>query len=160
LSATDGEHDVRFELACFELGGTRYALDVAQLREIARCPSLAPLPDAPALIEGIADLRGSVLPIVDLGRVLGREPASDPAQARLVVVQAEGLVLGLRVSASVEVIEVAAAAVEALPALAAQAGCEAVRAVVRRSDGAPLLVLSLEALIERVYRSARCGEAA
>jgi purine-binding chemotaxis protein CheW len=160
LSRTEIEHDARLELACFELAGTRYALDVAQLREVSRCPPLAPLPDAPALIEGVADLRGSVLPIVDLGRALGREPISDPVHARLAVVQTDNLVLGLRVPASVEVIEVAAGTVEALPALAAQAGCEAVRAVVRWDAGAPLLVLSLEALIERVYRSGRREEAA
>jgi hypothetical protein len=50
--------------------------------------------------------------------------------------------------------------VEALPALAAQSGYEAVRAVVRRAGRPPLLVLSLEALLERVYRSARDVEAA
>jgi chemotaxis signal transduction protein len=162
LSQTDtrAESDVRLELACFELEGVRFAVDVAQVREISRCPQLVPLPHAPPLIEGVADLRGMVLPILDLGRALGREPVTDLARARLAVVEADELVFGLRVSSAIEVISVSVGDVEEVPALAAQAGYEAVRAVVRRSDSTPLLVLSLEALLERVYRSARGEEAA
>lgn len=162
MSQTDvrPESDVRLELACFELEGARFAVDVAQVREISRCPPLVPLPHAPALIEGVADLRGTVLPILDLGRALGRPPVQDLAKARLAVLQAEDLVFGLRVAAAVEVISVSVGDVEEVPALAAQAGYEAVRAVVRRPDSTPLLVLSLEALLERVYRSARTEEAA
>ena len=162
MSQTDPrpESDVRLELACFELDGVRFAVDVAQVREISRCPPLVPLPHAPPLIEGVADLRGTVLPILDLGRVLGRAPVADLAHARLAVLEADELVFGLRVSSAVEVISVSVGDVEEVPALAAQAGYEAVRAVVRRADSPPLLVLSLEALLERVYRSARGEEAA
>ena len=119
-----------------------------------------PLPHAPALIEGVIDLRGSVLPVLDLGRALGRAPIADPSRGRLAVLQADGLVFGLRVEAAVDVLSVAVGDVEELPALATQAGYEAVRAVVRRSGATPVLVLSLEALLERVYRSARTEEAA
>jgi chemotaxis signal transduction protein len=60
----------------------------------------------------------------------------------------------------VDVLALPAAQVEGIPRLAAQAGYEAVRAVVRRSGEKPVLVLSLEALLERVYRSAPSQEAA
>jgi purine-binding chemotaxis protein CheW len=162
LSPTEAraESDVRLELACFEVDGIRVAVDVAQVREISRCPQLVPLPHAPALIEGVSDLRGTVLPIIDLGRALGRAPVADLAKSRLAVLQADDLVFGLRVANAVEVLSVSVGDVEEVPVLAAQAGYEAVRAVVRRADGTPLLVLSLEALLERVYRSARSEEAA
>jgi len=162
LSPTErsNDSDVRLELACFELEGASYGVDVGQVREISRCPVLVPLPHAPPLIEGVADLRGTVLPVLDLGRALGRAPIADPERARLAVLQADDLVFGLRVSPNVEVISVSVGDVEEVPALAAQAGYEAVRAVVRRPDAAPLLVLSLEALLERVYRSARSEEEA
>ena len=141
------------ELACFELAEACYAVDVAQVREIARCPALAKLPHAPALIEGVADLGGVVLPILDLGRVLGLAAVSEPERARLVVLDADGLRFGLRIPPAVEVVAVPLADVEAVPALATQAGYEAVRAVVRRPNRTPLLVLSVEALLERVFRS-------
>jgi purine-binding chemotaxis protein CheW len=146
--------DLRVELACFELEGTPYAVDVTHVLEIVRCPPLVPLPHAPALIEGVVDLRGVVLPIVDLGRALGGAAQSDPASARIAVLRVDDLVFGLRVSAAVDVLSLPGSQVEALPRLAAQAGYEAVRAVVRRAGARPVLVLSLEALLERVYRSA------
>jgi chemotaxis signal transduction protein len=62
--------------------------------------------------------------------------------------------MGLAVDAAVEVMSVDAIALEDPPALATQAGYDAVRAVVRRPDEAPALVLSLEHILESVYRSA------
>jgi purine-binding chemotaxis protein CheW len=152
--------DLHLELVCFGLEGVLYAVDVTQVLEIVRCPPLAPLPHAPPLIEGLADLRGVVLPIVDLGRVLGGRTRLDAAQARIAVLQIDDLVLGLRVGTSSEVLSLPAEQVEALPRLASQAGYELVRAVVRRPGAAPVLVLSLEALLERVYRSGPPSEAA
>jgi chemotaxis signal transduction protein len=64
------------------------------------------------------------------------------------------MVLGLRVDAAVDVISVEVGSVDQPPALATQAGYEAVRAVVRRADAPPVLVLSLAHLLESVYRSA------
>jgi purine-binding chemotaxis protein CheW len=154
------ESDVQLELACFELAGACFAVDVAQVREISRCPPLAPLPHAPGLIEGVADLAGSILPILDLGRLLGLAPVSAPERARLVVLESDGLCFGLRIPPAVEVLSVPLADVEALPTLAIQAGYEVVRAVVRRPGASPLLVLSLEALLERVFRSAAGQEEA
>ncbi len=58
-------------LACFEVKGQLYALEVTAVREIVRMQPIAPLPNAPSLIEGVVDLRGAVVPILDLSRVLG-----------------------------------------------------------------------------------------
>jgi purine-binding chemotaxis protein CheW len=152
--------DLRVELACFELDGTLYGVEVGQVREIVRPPPLVRLPHAPELIEGVVDLHGMVLPIVDLGRALGLALRTDPAHSRIAVLQVDDLMFGLRVAAAVDVLSLPAAQLEELPRLAAQAGYEAVRAVVRRNGARPLLVLSLEALLERVYRSARSAEEA
>ena len=55
-------------LGTFEVGGRVLAIDVAQMREVVRWQPVTPLPNAPALIEGVVDLRSSVIPVVDLGR--------------------------------------------------------------------------------------------
>ena len=51
----------QINLACLELRGQLYALDVAQVREIVRLQEITPLPMAPDLIEGVIDLRGSAI---------------------------------------------------------------------------------------------------
>ena len=65
-----------------------------------------------------------------------------------------GVVVGVAVEAATEVLSVEVSAMEDPPALAAQAGYEVTRAVVRRPDAEPIVVLSLEHLLECVYRSA------
>jgi purine-binding chemotaxis protein CheW len=141
-------------LACFEVAGRLYAFDVSQLREVVRWQPVTPLPNAPVLIEGVVDLRGSVIPVVDLGTALGLGPVDPGRHARIAVAEIDGLVLGLAVAAAVEVTPVEVERLEDPPALATQTGYEVTRAVVRRPGAEPVLVLSLEQLLESVYRSA------
>jgi purine-binding chemotaxis protein CheW len=148
----------RVELACLGLRGQVYGVDVHQVREIVRGQEVTPLPKAPRLIEGVIDLRGVVVPVVDLGRALGGEALGNSPEARIAVLEVDGLRFGLRVQAAVDVLSLPAEAVGATPELASQAGYEAVRAVVRREQDSPILVLSLENLLESVYRSAPAGE--
>jgi purine-binding chemotaxis protein CheW len=145
-------------LACFEVGGRLYAFEVSQLREIVRWQEITPLPMAPELIEGVIDLRGAVIPVIDLGRALGGDAVNVSTQARIVVIECDGLVFGLGVESAVEVLSLLASVLEDPPALAVQAGYEAVRAVVRREGSRPVLVLSLEHILESVYRSAIRGQ--
>jgi purine-binding chemotaxis protein CheW len=122
-----------------------------------RDQELTPLPRAPRLIEGVVDLRGAVIPVIDLGRALDAAPVDPGPGVRIAVLEVDGMVLGLRVAAAVDVLSVDAGAIEEPPALATQAGYDAVRAVIRRSKAAPVLVLSLEHMLEAVYRSGLDG---
>jgi purine-binding chemotaxis protein CheW len=151
--------ETRVELACFAVGGQRYGVDVHQVREIVRGEAVTVLPHAPPLVEGVIDLRGAIVPVIDLGRALGGAPVGEGAQTRIAIVEARGLAFGLRVAAAAEVLAAAAADVGDPPPLVAQAGYEMVQAVVRRPGAAPVLVLSLEHLLERIYRSAGAAEA-
>ncbi len=141
-------------LACFEVSGRLYAMDVTQVREIVRFQQATPLPMAPELIEGVIDLRGAVIPVVDLSRLLGCGVTEESSQARIVVLDFDGLVLGLCVQAATDVLSLDVGVLEDVPDLAAHAGYDAVRHVVRREDDSPVMVLSLENILEQVYRSA------
>ncbi|MCL4684532.1 chemotaxis protein CheW [Myxococcota bacterium] len=146
--------EARIELACFEVHGQRYGIDVQQIREIVRAQTVTPLPRAPGLIEGVIDLRGAIIPVVDAGRALGREAIAESPKSRIVIVEVEGLVFGLRVDAAAEVIVVSGSEIGDAPPLVTHTGYETVRAVVRREGEPPTLMLSLEHLLESVYRSA------
>ena len=146
-AASFGQNQVT--LGCFEVSGRTYAVDVTYVREIVRWQPVTPLPKAPALI----DLRGAVVPVVDLGHALGGDRVTVGNRTRIAVVEVEGLVMGLAVDAVIEVIPVNVSAMEDPPSLATQAGYDATRAIVRRPDADPILVLSLEHLLESIYRS-------
>ena len=144
-------------LGCFEVGGLTVAIDVVQLREVVRHRPATPLPGAPASIEGVIDLRGTLVPVVDLGRLLGGEPLRASRRSRIAVAEVDGIAIGLAVDAAIQILAVHGSALGDPPALAVQSGCAATRAVVRRSDAAPIAVLSLEHLIESLYREALAG---
>src|SRR5262245_1764391 len=131
-------------LGCFEVGGHTYAIDVAQVREVVRWQSVTPLPNAPALIEGVIDLRGAV----------GWAAVVPGLRTRIAVTEVDGLVMGLAVDAAVEVLSVDVSQLDDPPTLATQTGYDMTRAVVRRAGAEPILVLSLEHVLESVYRSA------
>ncbi len=135
--------------------GRIYALDVAYVREVVRTREITPLPMSPELIEGVVELRDGVVPVIDLGRALGGAPCEITTRARIVVLEADGLVLGLLIEGAADVLSLDASALEDPPSLATQAGYEAVRAVVRRPDDRPVLLLSLDQIVESVYRSQR-----
>lgn len=141
-------------LACFEAGGQSYAVDVSLVREIVRPPEITPLPSAPALIDGVVELRGGLVPVLNLSRVLGGEASEPTASSRIVVLDCDGLLLGLAVDAATSVLSLDPALLESVPDLAVQTGYSVVRAVVRRADTPPIMVLSMETILENVYRSA------
>lgn len=146
-------HENRVLLACFRVKDGVYAFDVANVREVVRWQAATALPRAPALIEGVIDLRGAVIPVIDLGRALHGGPTEPDPRTRIAVVEVDGLVVGLVVDAALEVRSVEVSCLDDPPALATQAGYDATRAVVRRAGEAPILVLSLEHVLESVYRS-------
>jgi purine-binding chemotaxis protein CheW len=148
-----GTHELDVELACLEVRGQVYGVDVQQVREIVRAQTLTPLPRAPELVEGVIDLRGVIVPVVDLGRALGGAPVAHCADARIAIVEVDGLAFGLRADAVSEVLAVLGSDVQSPPALVTQAGYDAIRAVVRRQGQPPVLVLALESVLESVYRS-------
>ena len=140
-------------LACFEVGQAFYALEVECVREIVRLSDITPLPNSPELIEGVIDLRGRLIPVLDLARVLGRGRGSSDFRARIAVLDFSGLVFGLWVDSATDVLTLDASRLEDVPDLATHAGYDVISSMVRRDDGPPVMVLSLENLIESIYRS-------
>jgi purine-binding chemotaxis protein CheW len=115
---------------------------------------VTPLPSAPDLIDGVVELRGALVPVLDLGRVLTGDRSEITHQSRIVVLDCDGLLMGLCVDAATDVLSVNPSILEDVPDLATQAGYNVVRAVVRRESEPPVMVLSVKAIMEKVYRSA------
>ncbi len=100
------------EVLVFEIGGQRYALPAADVREIVRAVAITPLPRAPAIVEGVINLRGTIVPVLDL-RSRFRLPAKalEPAD-HLIVARAGERLVALRVDRALELVELNAADVE------------------------------------------------
>jgi purine-binding chemotaxis protein CheW len=100
------------QLVVFELAGEHYGIDIAVVEGIIKMQEITAVPRAPAFVEGITNLRGSVLPVIDLRRRFGL-PADEPTRdTRIVVVEIDGITVGMVVDAVTEVLRVPAEAIE------------------------------------------------
>ena len=73
------------QVACFRVAGRDCAVDVMRIAEVLQPVPVTALPSAPAFVEGIIALRGRFLPVIDLRRRFGGEPAADQARAKYIV---------------------------------------------------------------------------
>lgn len=88
----------------FELAGESYALPIAAVQEIVRVAEITRVPDAPAVVRGVVNLRGRVLPVVDLRARLGLPAVDVDTTRRILVLPARGRLIGVLVD-SVSAIE-------------------------------------------------------
>ena len=105
------------QLATFALAQETYAIDIMRIKEIINPLRITRVPKAPAFIEGVVELRGAILPIVDLRKRFDL-PAPEPTRAtKYVIVAIDGRIIGLIVDGVREVLRVARAELKPAPAL-------------------------------------------
>ncbi len=85
--------------------GERYALPIAAISGVVESPAIVPVPCAPPVIAGIANVRGHIVSVLCVAAILGLRASSAPAQPALVVAQAGDVSVGLRVDAIGEIAE-------------------------------------------------------
>jgi purine-binding chemotaxis protein CheW len=88
--------DIReIQLACFRIGDAFFAADIMRIKEILRPQKLTRLPKAPPFVEGVINLRGSVIPVIDLRRRFDLPERTALEEARLLVVAVARQLVGL-----------------------------------------------------------------
>ena len=94
------------QLACFSLGDKLFAVDIMRIREILVPQKLSPLPCASDILEGVINLRGSVIPVMNMRKRLGMSVADDAPVGKLLIVSLVRQLLALMVDDVMEVISV------------------------------------------------------
>src|ERR1700730_15339744 len=99
--------DKDIQIVGFRIGRETFGLPIAMVREIVRVPEITSVPNAPDYIEGVINLRGRIIPVVDL-RKRFREKVTEPNNKnRIVVVELESRRIGLIVNSASEVLKIA-----------------------------------------------------
>lgn len=96
------------KVVCFRLGGDAYALDIMRVREIIKPLPLSGLSEAPSFVEGVINLRGSIIPVVDLRKIFGLAecPITNKCRMLIVVVDRQPIALIVDVVSEVACIPV------------------------------------------------------
>ncbi len=128
------------EFISFLLGTKAYAIDVPHVREVVDTPTLSRLPNAPAWITGVMNLRGRVVPVVDLRRVLELvAEAAGRTRGYVIVVELpseEGVItVGMAVDSVIEVFDLGVTELTASPRFAERTSPAYLRGMARRPHG-------------------------
>jgi len=94
------------QLVVFQLGAELYGVEIARVHEIIRLQTVTRVPHAPAFVEGVINLRGKVIPVVDLRRRFGLPMADHTRASRIVVIEIGDQVVGIVVDGVSEVLRV------------------------------------------------------
>ena len=92
------------QIACFRLGDDHYAVDIMRIKEIIRPQKLTSLPKAPPFVEGVLNLRGTVIPVIDLRKRFDFPASTLDRNTRLLIVTVGRQLLGLAVDEVTEVL--------------------------------------------------------
>lgn len=103
------------QVACFLLGDDIYAVDIMRIKEIIRPQKLATLPKAPSFVEGVLNLRGAVIPVIDLRKRFDMPPLEIDQNRRLLIIALAGSVIGIAVDEVLEVITIPVANIKPPP---------------------------------------------
>ncbi|NKN34337.1 chemotaxis protein CheW [Marichromatium bheemlicum] len=162
--ATEGqEHDLR-QFVIFVCGSEVFAVDMAPVQEIIRVPDVVRVPLAPATLEGLANLRGKVLPIINLRRLFGFEERDDDDATRALVIDL-GQPLGFVVDRVSSVVGVEPSCIEEVGSLAATVKTDLLCGLIKDVGGFPMVMeLDFKRLIDTEFTAittlARHGAAA
>jgi purine-binding chemotaxis protein CheW len=143
------EEEIR--LCLFSIGGDNYAIPVDLLTEIIISQKIFPVPTTPSHVLGVINLRGSIVPIVDIRPALSLPPLSAPGQ--IAILKQGTLTLGIVVDSVSEVVGVPESSVQEIPAdYGARPGknrSRFVKAIVQRGQDVSAL-LNIERLVEEI----------
>jgi purine-binding chemotaxis protein CheW len=104
------------QLVGFRIGKEMFGVPIELVHEIVRVPEVTAVPDALEYVEGVINLRGKIISVVDLRKRFGRADVHPDRKNRILVANVEGLMVGLIVDAASEVLKLPNTEVEAPPA--------------------------------------------
>lgn len=110
----------------FQVGRETYGVPITSLHEIVRVPEITAVPDAPDYLEGVINLRGKIVSVMDLRKRFGDKDATVRKNNRILVVEHGGRLAGLIVDSASEVLKIPADSVEAPPAVFQEGGLNCV----------------------------------
>ena len=114
-AATGGADPTGAQYLTFTLHGEQYGIDILRVQEIKGFSATTPIPHAPPHVRGVMNLRGTVIPVVDLRIRFGLPPSEHDRFAVIIVVSLEQRLVGLLVDAVSDVLDVASSALQPAP---------------------------------------------
>ena len=131
----------------FRVGRETYGVPITTLHEIVRVPEVTAVPDAPDYMEGVINLRGRIVSVLDLRKRLGEARPGRERRNRILVVQHKGKLSGLIVDSASEVLKIPSSDIEPSPTESLEGGIKCVTGL-GKHQGRLIVLLDVARLLE------------
>ena len=132
----------------FRVGRETFGVPISLVHEIVRVPEITAVPDAPACVEGVINLRGKIVSIIDLRKRFGERQIQGSRKNRILVAEVEGKLVGLVVDTASEVLKIPAGEVEAPPSALEEGDSNYITGV-GKLNGRLILLIDLTKVLQR-----------
>ena len=129
-----------FQVVVCQLGQESYGLDISSVYEIIRFQECTAVPAAPSFVDGVINLRGIIIPVMDMASRFGQSRGETTKSTRIIVAGTNGRRVGLVVDAVTEVLIVSEDAVEPTPEVAAGFDSAYIRGIAKIGDELVILL--------------------
>jgi purine-binding chemotaxis protein CheW len=134
------------QLVSFTLANEEFGVDIIKVQEIMRVQEITKVPQMPDYVEGVINLRGNVIPIMDLRKKFGLEVKERDNQTRIIVVNVQNRIVGFIVDAVQQVLRLSEDQIEPPPEVGTSINREYLKGVGKLDDRL-LILLSLDSLL-------------
>lgn len=143
METKDNHRDLEGELnqlISFMVGDEEYGIEILRVKEIIRSSEITPLPRSPSFVKGIINLRGDVIPIIDLRDKFGLDGSERTAATRVIVVDVDGRLVGMVVDSASQVVRIASDQIAPPPPIIGGISTEYLKGVAKLNDRLVILL--------------------
>lgn len=144
------------QLVTFHIGDEEFGVEILKVQEIIRMMGITRVPKAPVFVEGVINLRGKVIPIIDLRKRFGMTAQEHDKHTRIIVIEINNVIVGFVVDSVSEVLRIPSSTVEAPPAIISGIESEYISGVGKLADRL-LILLDLDRLLSKGEQSMLTG---
>ena len=139
------------QLVTFSIGEEEFGVDILKVQEIIRTMEITKVPRAPDFVEGVINLRGKVIPIIDLRRRFSLQSRAHDKHTRIIVIEINNMIVGFVVDSVSEVLRIPSSTVEPPPPVVSGLESEYISGVGKLEDRL-LILLDLDRLLSHEER--------
>ncbi len=129
-----------YQLVSFKLGNEEYAVDILKVQEINRLTEITSVPNAPSYLEGVINLRGKVIPVINLRKKFGLADKDVDSHSRVMILDIRGITTGVIVDAVSEVLRINTDTVEPPPPMAASMSADYIKGIAKLEQRLIILI--------------------
>lgn len=140
--------DDLLQIVMFSLGSEEYAIHILKVHEVVRMKEITRVPNSPSYVEGVINLRGSVIPVVNLRRKFGLAGMENNEYTRIMIMDIQGIAMGLVVDSVSEVLRIPSSAFKPAPPMASGISAEFIKGIATL-DKRLIILLDMDTLLGR-----------